>query len=197
MTATAMSLPKICTGGDKGGVGGNGRLREGTQAGEEGQGNNNNARHHRSPKFLSTTGGGMCNPHAILFPLIYPPVIGGIIGEGGGISPTHHPPFNFIYPHGGFFFASLMMMGAACELHAAPFYFLFCFPPQFPWVMRQHVTHTPPLFHFVPPIIWEGVSYSPPLFIGGILSIMMGQCITHMLPTLNFIYSLIGGVVLI
>ena len=129
-TASATSLPKVRAGGDKGGVGGNGRPREGTRAGEEGQGNDDDARRRRSPEFLSTTGGGVCSPHTAPFPLIYPPGIGGIVDEGAGVSPTRRPPFNFIYPPrwGVFFLASSMTTGATCGLHAAPILFSFLLP---------------------------------------------------------------------
>ena len=130
MTTSATSLPKVCAGGDKGGVGGNGRPREGTRAGEEGEGNDDDAHRCCSPKFLVTTGGGVCSPHTALFPLIYPPVIGGIADEGAGVSPTRRPPFNFIYPPrwGVFFLASSTTTGATCGLHAAPILFSFLLP---------------------------------------------------------------------
>jgi hypothetical protein len=72
-------------GGDRGRMGGDTGRGRGYRQGRRGS--------RRSPEFLSTTGGGVCNPHTAPFPLIYPPVIGG----GGSLT-----------------------MGAAYHLHAAP-----------------------------------------------------------------------------
>ena len=152
-----------------------------------------------SPEFLLTTGegnndrDGMCNPRTTPFPLVYPPSMGGSHLSGNDDRAAYHPHatphLNFIYPPllGGFFHASLTTTGVACNPHAAPLYFFFCFPlfrgASVPWATRRHVTHMLPSFHFVPPpIVWEGVTYLSPCRSGGSFQITMGQCITHMLP---------------
>ena len=52
----------------------------------------------RSPNFCQQWGAA-CVTHTLLHSHSFtPPSLGGIIDNGGGVSPTRRPPFNFIYP---------------------------------------------------------------------------------------------------
>ena len=140
------------------------RLREGIQAGERRQ-------RRRSPNFCRQRGGGVCNPHTAPFPLIYPPCHWGGSLTMRAAYHLHAAPrlTSFTPPHwGGFFPASLTMMGAACNPHAAPFYFfslLLVGGASFPRATRRRVTHTPPPFHFIPlPLLFgRGCLFIPPI----------------------------------
>ena len=134
----------------------------------------------------------MCNPHTAPFPLIYPPVIGGGSLTMGAAYHLHAAPRLTSFK--GFFFpASLTTTGAACNPHAAPFYF-FSLPlvggASFPRATRRRVTHTPPPFHFAPlPYYLGGVAYSPPRRWGGILSHNDGAARNpRAAPSFNFVY---------
>ena len=129
-TASATSLPKVRAGGDKGGVGGNGRPREGTRAGEEGQGNDDDARRRRSPEFLSTTGAACVArtpPHSHLFT---PPLLGGSLTRGPAYHPhaaSHLTSFTPLV-EGFFFLRHQRRRGRRVDYTLPPFYFLFLLP---------------------------------------------------------------------